>query len=113
MSSKKKRRNDNHVIKTVSIQKDLYEKFKEIYPDVNLSFFIELCMQEALKLAGISILLEEDKIILNKAKTTIDKLEKILKTKEIVDRLRIYTNLKRAKIESDLYKSYVLKNDTE
>jgi len=111
--SSKKNKEKHHVTKTITVQKDLYDKFKEIYPDVNLSFFIELCMQEALKLAGINILLEEDKIIMKKAKTTVDRLEKILKSKEIVERLRIWQNLKRASIESDLYKSNVLKNDTE
>jgi len=110
-----KRKNDkSHIRKIITIQKDIYDKFREVYPDVNLSLFVELCIQDALKLKGVNILLEEDKILLGKAKTTVDRLEKILKSKELVERLRTHMHINNAKKYADLYKKQSLQNkDTE
>ena len=110
MSSKRK--NDkSHITKVITLQKDIYNKFKEVYKDINLSLFVELCMQEALRLAGINVLLEEDKILLGKAKTTVDKLEKILKSKELVERLRIYKHIDNAKKYANLYRKQSLQKE--
>jgi len=108
---KKRNKIHEHTVKTINIEKKLYELFIEKYPFINFSLFIELCMREALKLKGINYKLIEDEIFEGKIKTTAKKLEKILQHLGLIQQIDFNEQVEIAHKEAETLKQSQYESD--
>ncbi len=90
---KKKGRKNKHVHKrqTIFVEEELLKKFYEKFPRVNFSYFVEICMKQALKAVGEEYDLLEDEILMGKLRGHINKIKQILeheKFKMLIDAVK-------------------------
>jgi len=95
--------NHKHKNITITVEENLYELFSEVFPDVNLSYFLELCMQKALELAGIKYKLYEDELLERRLDEALQSWEVIINTNDLSYKVFDKDLFERVLRESDLY----------
>ena len=100
-------RGHEHTKTTLSIEKELLELFSREYPDVNISYLLEVIMQEALKLKGISYTLYEDEVFEKKAEKAIKSLRRLIETTNLARKIFSEKLLERVEKEGKLHKEFL------
>ena len=96
-----------HIRTTISIEKELLELFNQEYPFINVSYLLEVVMQEALRLRGINYTLHEDEILEKKAEKTIKSLKKLVETANLARKVFSKNLLERVEKEGDLHSQFL------
>jgi len=92
-----------HIKVNLSVEKKLLELFTQEYPDINLSYLLELVLQEALKLKGINYELYEDIVLEKKAHRVVKSLKSLVETMRLGKTVGKKDLIDRAESESKLY----------
>jgi len=96
-----------HTRTTLSVEKELLELFSREYPHVNISYLLEVIMQEALRLKGINYSLYEDEVFEKKAEKTIKSLKRLVETANLARKIFSKELLERAEKEGELHKEFL------
>lgn len=96
-----------HTRTTLSVEKELLELFNKEYPNINISYLLEVVMQEALRLKGINYTLYEDEIYERKAEKVIKGFKKMVETANLGWRIFSRDLLDRVEREGELHNQFL------